>query len=208
MRGGGQTWLMPPEFSVHMANLFASPTVSPSKSMPLSRKNVQRQVKPPGFLRLTSKADYSRDELGSVVLLPVQEIGLAPQQEVVQSLIRVPGDVNVVFYRPNLQTHQHNSNVERPIQLQAEEEETLLGLNQLPKHVANQDVYLIDVIYSSQNAVFGLASISRVLEEKRRQTSGSASDRKSSNGVKVTYSPQHCRPPQTARRTSVDLRQV
>lgn len=29
------TWFTPPEFSVHMANLLASPTVSPSKSLPL-----------------------------------------------------------------------------------------------------------------------------------------------------------------------------
>lgn len=32
------TWLTPPEFSVHIANLFASPTVSPSKSLKLSHE--------------------------------------------------------------------------------------------------------------------------------------------------------------------------
>lgn len=77
---------MPPEFSVHMAYLFASPTVSPIKSFPLSRRNVQRQAEPPGFLRLRPKADYSRDELGGVVLLHQVEIFLVPMQEVVQSL--------------------------------------------------------------------------------------------------------------------------
>lgn len=33
-----RTWFTPPEFSVHMANLFANPTVSPSKSLPLQKK--------------------------------------------------------------------------------------------------------------------------------------------------------------------------
>lgn len=35
------TWLTPPEFPVHMANLLASPTVSPSKSLPLWRRESQ-----------------------------------------------------------------------------------------------------------------------------------------------------------------------
>lgn len=63
------TWLTPPEFPVHMANLFASPTVSPSKSFPLLKTKVQHQAKPAASLKfkhlhrcaiLTSQTEHCR----------------------------------------------------------------------------------------------------------------------------------------------------
>lgn len=56
------------------------------------------------------------------MLDPLQEVTLAPQQELVQGRLWVAVDVKVVFVGPDLQAHQHDSNVESPIQLQAEEE--------------------------------------------------------------------------------------
>ena len=58
------------------------------------------------------------------MLRPPQEVGLAPQEEVVQRDLRIDVDADEVFVRPNLQTHQHDSDVQRSIELQAEEEET------------------------------------------------------------------------------------
>lgn len=59
----------------------------------------------------------SRHELGCVVFAPEEEVSLAPLQEVVQSRLRIGLNNNVVFVCPDLQAHQHDSNVERSIQL-------------------------------------------------------------------------------------------
>lgn len=56
------------------------------------------------------------------MLHPLQEVTLAPQQELVQGRLWVAVNVKVVFVGPDLQAHQHDSNVESPVQLQAEEE--------------------------------------------------------------------------------------
>lgn len=69
-----------------MANLFASPTVSPSKSLQLLKTKTHRQVKPAASLRLKRlhKCQSSRHKLGVVVLHPQQEVILTPRQELVQ----------------------------------------------------------------------------------------------------------------------------
>lgn len=41
--------MTPPEFSVHMANLFANPTVSPSKSLPLPKKRSNVRAEQPDY---------------------------------------------------------------------------------------------------------------------------------------------------------------
>lgn len=52
------------------------------------------------------------------MLRPLQEVPLAPQQEPVQGCLRVAVNVKVVVVGPDLQTHQHHSNVESPVHLQ------------------------------------------------------------------------------------------
>lgn len=55
------------------------------------------------------------------MLGPLQEIRAAPQQEVVQSLLRVAVDNNEVFVRPHLETHQQDSDIKRSVELQGHE---------------------------------------------------------------------------------------
>lgn len=75
------------------------------------------------LLGLTSTHwEHLRHKLCGVVLRPAQEVSPAPQQEVIQGLLRIHINVNVVLVCPDLQAHQHDSNVERSIELQAEEE--------------------------------------------------------------------------------------
>lgn len=74
-----------------------------------------------------------------------------------------------------------------------------------------QNVYLVDVIYNLEDAGFSLASKSLVLEGEKRQTRSDSrnvgNDR--GEGFKcLRCLPQRCPPPQRARRTSVDSRQV
>lgn len=103
---------------MHKANLFASPTVSPSKSLPLRReKKKRRQVKPAATSARTSATDGSRHKLGGVVLLPLQQVALAPPQEIVQRRLRVYVDLDVVFVCPHLQADQQDPDVERSIEL-------------------------------------------------------------------------------------------
>lgn len=174
-----------------MANLLASPTVSPSKSLPLSRENVKRQFKLAALLRLTSatvsRTDSSRHKLSGVVLRPLQKIGLPPREETVQSSLRVKINVDVVLVRPNLQAHQHDSDVYRSIQLQPEEENVFSewvhrGSCRLKALMARRQAdciqnmsfnrktfYLVNVIYNSKNTVFSIHSISLILGEEKRQ---------------------------------------
>lgn len=74
------TWFTPPEFSVHMANLLASPTVSPSKSLPLrgrTRRVTTGSLLAGSYLGAPVRVG-SRHKLGRVVFAPLQEIGPAP----------------------------------------------------------------------------------------------------------------------------------
>lgn len=133
-----------------MANLFANPTVSPSKSLPLPRKRSTIGSEQLDYhLRLCSAAGYSRHKLGIVMLHPLQEVSLAPQQEPVQGRLRVAVNVKAVVVGPDLQTHQHHSNVESPVHLQVggggdEEAVRLEGVSKV-----GLQFYLIDVIYGS-----------------------------------------------------------
>lgn len=120
-RSGVPTWLTPPEFSVHMANLFASPTVSPSKSLPLWREDTSGQTGTHPLFKICSHFVDSRHKLGRVVFHPLQEVGPPPEQEVVQSRLRVDVNVNEVLVRPHLQAHQQDSDIERSIQLSEHE---------------------------------------------------------------------------------------
>lgn len=124
--GPGLTWLTPPEFSVHMANLFASPTVSPSKSLPLRKERSKVRAERLDYQR--GPAGCLRHKLGVVVRRPLQKVALAPQQELVQGRLRVAVNVKVVFVGPDLQAHQDHPDVEGPIQLQAEEEAVREGV--------------------------------------------------------------------------------
>lgn len=90
-------------------------------------------------------AGYLRHKLGIVVLHPLQEVTLAPQQELIQGRLWVAVNVKVVFVGPDLQAHQHHSNVETQIQLQAEEEAVRWG----GVHNVDLQFYLIEVIYGS-----------------------------------------------------------
>lgn len=102
---------------MHMANLLASPTVSPSKSLPLrgrTRRVTTGTLLAGSYLGAPARVG-SRHKLGRVVLSPLQEIGPAPQQEVVQGRLRVDVNVNEVFVRPHLQAHQQHSHVERSV---------------------------------------------------------------------------------------------
>lgn len=55
------------------------------------------------------------------MLLPLQQVVLAPPQEIVQRRLRVYVDLDVVFVCPNLQADQQDSDVERSIELQGED---------------------------------------------------------------------------------------
>lgn len=186
------TWLTPPEFSVHIANLFASPTVSVSKSFPLVKKKNLTLGQTGSITVFNICTDFqdwsSRHKLGIVMLLPLQKISLAPHKEIVQSFLWIEVNVNVVSVRPDLQPHQHDANVQSSIELQAEEEtffrNECAGTCQLQAPMAHcqghsfQNMslnwkhknYLVDVIYNSKNTGFCLTSILFILEEKQRQT--------------------------------------
>lgn len=85
------------------------------------------------------------------MLLSLQEVSLAPQQEPVQGRLRFAVNVKVVVVVPDLQTHQHHSNVESPVHLQVggggggdEEAVRLEGVSKV-----GLQFYLIDVIHGS-----------------------------------------------------------
>lgn len=51
------------------------------------------------------------------MLLPLQQVALAPPQEIVQRRLRVYVDLDVVFVCPHLQADQQDPDVERSIEL-------------------------------------------------------------------------------------------
>lgn len=63
------------------------------------------------------KANYSRDKLGIVMLCPLQKVVLAPLEKPIQGVLRTDRDVNVIPSSPYLQPHQHDPDVQWPIQL-------------------------------------------------------------------------------------------
>lgn len=104
-----------------MANLLASPTVSLSKILPLWGTRVQHETEASAAQVEAERRRRSRHKLRVVVLRPLQEVGAAPRQEVVQSGFCSGVDSDVVSVRPNLQTHQNDADVQSAVQLQAEE---------------------------------------------------------------------------------------
>lgn len=60
---------------------------------------------------------YARDELRVVVFGPRQEAPLAPFEEAPEGEFGVAADVDLIPVRPDIQTHQHDANAHRPIQL-------------------------------------------------------------------------------------------
>lgn len=166
------TWFTPPEFSVHMANLFANPTVSPTKSFPLLSEESITSGQTGSITVFNTCADIkdwsSRHKLGVVMLRPLQKIDLPPHEEIVQSSLWINVNVDVVSVCPDLQTHQHDVNVQMSIQLQAEEETAFSEWMRWERrrHDSRRTasktlawIYLVDVIHNSENTRFSLASV-------------------------------------------------
>lgn len=54
------------------------------------------------------------------MLCSLQEVGLAPHHQVLQSRVWVSIHDDEIFVGPNLQAHQHDADVDEAVQLQAE----------------------------------------------------------------------------------------
>lgn len=145
------------------------------------------------------------------MLLPLQQVGLAPQQEIVQRRLRVNVNVNVVFGRPNLQAHQHDPNVEGSIELQRGTRSSVSEFQNgaASKRQSNKPRFTLSTWFMTPR-IRDLVSLPyRLYWRTRRDQRGqvrSAVD--NSKGVQMRHLPQHCPPPQTARRTSAALRRL
>lgn len=112
----------------------------------------------------------SRHQLGVIVLCSRQKVGLAPHQEVIQSIVRVSQHVDVISVGPDLQAHQHDADVHRTVQLRGRRPEAQEQIRNKTFRSTNIEkrLYLVDVIHHAKNARPGVFSVPFVLEEKRK----------------------------------------
>lgn len=99
-----------------MVLVLARPTVDPSKPTPLDGEGEKHLRGCSRYFDFSLRGN-SRDELRVVVFGPRQEAPLAPLEEASEGEFGVAAHVDLIPVRPDIQTHQHDADAHRPIQL-------------------------------------------------------------------------------------------
>lgn len=132
----GLTWTTPTEWLEHSVPMNASPTVAPSKSIPLQgaqRRETQQDKRPstdrfrdsssPGGgqrprVSTATASPAPPDQMSVVVLLPLEQLVVPPPHEGVQAGPRGGGDGDLVPAGPHLRPHQSDEGLQGSVGLQ------------------------------------------------------------------------------------------
>lgn len=111
-----------PELEVHIALVFAKPTVEPSKSTPLKEEKEKWLDTSSDSLThhlgtVFPVGSVLRDELCVVVFGPRQQAPLTPLEEAAKGELRVSADLYLISVWPDIQTDQHHTNAHGAIEL-------------------------------------------------------------------------------------------